>query len=160
MIPRRGWEKWRRGGTSRPRRKATSRGKERSDKGGERQRAWTIEGEEEDGQEDCAGVKRRDKERKRDWDRKREKERKREQKEKTPFGNESRWNLNFAWICISLVCSDTPSALCTCALCTHLFTRSCHSNTFQKPILDYWQLDSYKCDQKFEYTIVLSEIRY
>jgi len=74
------------------------RGKERSDKGGERQRAWTIEGEEEDGQEDCAGVKRRERneETKRENEIGTKRERKREQKEETPFGNESRWNLNFA----------------------------------------------------------------
>lgn len=105
MIPRRGWEKWRRGGTSRPRRKAISREKERRERereikwrGGERRREWTIEEEERDRKGDCAGVKPT-------WDRPRQKERmggmKGRMKRRLGTNHEkSRWDLNFSWICI------------------------------------------------------------
>lgn len=148
MIPRRGWEKRRRGGTSRPRRKAISRGKERREKErerderGERQRAWTIEGEERerDREGNCAGIKRHG-----ESEREREKERAgvRTKHRLGTNHEKSRWNLNFAQTCaFRCVYLDTPPAH---ALCTRPLQK--------KLVSGCWELDDRNCDSKLEMRI-------
>lgn len=146
MIPRRGWEKWRRGGTSQPRRKAISGGRERreerrekwSDGGGERRRERTIEEEERDRKGDCAGVKRRGIDR--DGKGKREGSRGRTKCRLGTNREKSRWDLNFAWICISPLCLATPP----------LYSRTYRVYFVPAPASLCCKLDNYNCYSKLE----------